>query len=695
VGPEVGVSPEVGVGAGFSRPTGSRTHLALAIALLSALVLVAFANSFRAGLIFDNRVVILEDTRVHAVTLENLRLILGRTYWWPLISTSLYRPVTTLSYLLNYAVLGNGENPFGYHLVNLLLHLANVLLVFAIARRLTRSMWLAWSVTAVWAIHPVLTEAVTNVVGRGDLLATLGVLAALWCHIRADETIDGRAQLWWRMGVGVAAVIGVFSKENAVAVAAIIPLWDLLVARQTQRMRDVWRRWVPVVPALLLLLIARGVVLADQPPAIYPFVDNPLVGTSWWRARLTAVALVTSYLKLIVWPTVLSCDYSYPQITTISGTAGDWVRLGLAVAALGGMAVLVRASRALAFACACAFALFLPASNLLFTTGTIMAERLVYLPSLGPIAALIAATVWAGRRARVPAAAGVVVLAVILAALSALTVMRNRAWRDEVTLWTAAVEAAPRSFKAHGALAEALYKADETRANLPAVIAHKEQSLALLRELPDPLLVSDVYGQAATYYLERGDWLRQHEPARGDEARTAYREATKWAARFVSAVEANRPGAQLPSAKQRGEAQLLLSTATLRAEDAAGAVTAARRGRVADPFRAAAYQAEAAALVDARREGDAVVALLTGFMVTGDATLRNAAIDMYRAGLDPAGCAVSESANGPVLNQRCEVVHRHICAASVEAVSVFTAAGRTTLAEQARSTAIQQFGCLP
>ncbi len=672
---------------GFSRT--------LPFLLLALLVLAAYGNSFGAGLIFDNRVVIVEDARVHAVTLDNLRLILGKTYWWPTIPTALYRPATTLTYLLNYAVLGNGAQPFGYHAVNLLLHLANVLLVFTLAARLARSTWIAFTISAIWAAHPLLTEAVTNVVGRADLLASFGILAALWCHVRASDASAGgdRTVWWWRSGVALAAIVGVFAKENAVAVAAIIPLWDILVARRGRSIRELWSGWLAIVPAIVLFLVARALVLAGEQAPIYPFVDNPIVGASWWQGRLTALAVIADYLRLVAWPLSLSCDYSFPQIPLVSGGPSDLMRLGITVASVAICVAAAQRSRALAFVASGAFLVFLPASNLLFASGTIMAERLVYLPSIAPIAVVVAAVAQGASRLAVPRPVVATGALVIVALLAVGTLNRNSVWRDELTLWTGAVEASPRSFKTHGALAEALYGADPTRANLPDVIAHKERSLALLAELPDPLLVSDVYGQAATYYLERGDWLRQHEPSKDADARAAYSKAAEWAARFVSAVEANRPGAQPPSARQRAAAQLLLSTATLKAQDPQTAVAAAHRGRMTDPFRSAAYQAEAAALVEARRDDDAAIALLAGFMVTGDAALRSAVMEMYRAGLDRDGCAVSQGPSGPALNQQCDIVRRHVCAASAEAASVFTAAGRSELAERTMATARQQFGC--
>src|ERR1700728_1974913 len=96
------------------------------LALLWALGLAAYSNSFDAGFVYDNESAILVDARVHQANLQSVRRILTESYWVSQPTTDLYRPLTTLSYLLNYAVLGNGTNPEGYHWVNLVLHAANV-----------------------------------------------------------------------------------------------------------------------------------------------------------------------------------------------------------------------------------------------------------------------------------------------------------------------------------------------------------------------------------------------------------------------------------------------------------------------------------------------------------------------------------------------------------------------------------------
>src|SRR5262249_37194330 len=148
----------------------------------------------------DNRFLILQDTRIHELTAANIKLILTHSYWWPYAETGLYRPVATLSWLLNYAILGSTDHPASYHWINLLLHAGNTLLLFALARRLASdgrlSMVQAVLIPAPWAVHPILTESVTNIVGRADLLAGATMLAGLLIHLRSMET-SGWARARW------------------------------------------------------------------------------------------------------------------------------------------------------------------------------------------------------------------------------------------------------------------------------------------------------------------------------------------------------------------------------------------------------------------------------------------------------------------------------------------------------------------
>src|SRR5207248_2970921 len=119
------------------------------------------------------------------------------------------------------SVLGNGENVTGYHVGNVLLHWVNTWLVFLIVRHLSGRLDIGALSAALFAVHPVNTEAVTNVVGRADLLAALAVLFGGWCYLRG-----------WLVGLAVAACAGVLAKENAVMIVAFVVLYDVLWLRR-------------------------------------------------------------------------------------------------------------------------------------------------------------------------------------------------------------------------------------------------------------------------------------------------------------------------------------------------------------------------------------------------------------------------------------------------------------------------------
>src|SRR5580700_2560650 len=120
---------------------------------LCLITLLAYSNSFHTGFVVDSDYLILRDPRVHALTSENLGLIFTHGYWWFPPEKGLYRPFSTLSYLFNYAVLGNAEDPSGYHWINFLLHFFNVVLVYVLALRLLKKLWPAAFIAALWAVH--------------------------------------------------------------------------------------------------------------------------------------------------------------------------------------------------------------------------------------------------------------------------------------------------------------------------------------------------------------------------------------------------------------------------------------------------------------------------------------------------------------------------------------------------------------
>jgi hypothetical protein len=140
------------------------------------------------------------------------------------------------------------------------------------------------------------------------------------------------------------------------------------------------------------------------------------------------------------------------------------------------------------------------------------------------------------------------------------------------------------------------------------------------------------------------------------------------------------------SEQDRTTAQLMLANAQERLQNSAAAVDLARAALAREPLNPIAYRSAASALLSARRADDAAVTLMTGFMITGQLEMRTAMIELYRAGLDTEGCAFRQTPNGPVLNEGCALVKRHLCAASAEAIRIHRAAGRADLAAQIEQT---------
>jgi tetratricopeptide (TPR) repeat protein len=465
-----------------------RRH-AVVVVVLAALVAAAYGNSLQTGFAYDNRAQILEDVRLRNATQENLRRLFTEDLWWPRGVSGLYRPVTKLTFLANYAVLDNGERPLGYHLVNLGLHLLNAVLVYLLALEIGLPLLAAFWSAAFFATHPVATEAVTNLIGRADLLAALAVLGGLLLYRR----VQSQPAAWRIIALAVLTAFGVLAKENA----ALLPAM-MLVADVAFRRRPVVAAYVAVALPLVAVWLWRVHLYTDLPAVELPFVDNPLVAADFWTARLTAFKVFAQYVFLLVWPATLSCDYAYRQITA-AGWTDALALTGLAlVAALVALAAYTwRRRPAVAFLVGFFLVALLPTSNLLFPIGSIMGERFLYLPLAGFAAGVAVALPLLLRQPRLAA----VVSAGIVLAYCGRTAIRNRDWQDSLHLWSSTVAAVPESFRGHQSLALARFHAED----LDGAIAEGERARAILAGLsPEQTDPTTLY-ELGRYYAAKAD----------------------------------------------------------------------------------------------------------------------------------------------------------------------------------------------
>ena len=642
---------------------------------LCLLTLLAYSNSFTAGFALDNQILLLGDARLRKATLENLHLIWRHTYWWPTGEAGLYRPLTTLSYLFNYAILGDGNQPAGYHYVNWLLHAATALLVFALALRLLagreRAFGLAFIIAALWSVHPVLTESVTNIVGRADLLAAAGVLSGFLMYLKSIEA-NGWRRIVWLAGLAMAAAVGALSKESAVVLPGVVVLHEVLYELSGRgSLAARWKKilWGCIVASLPIALVLwqRARVLSASPAAEFPFVDNPIAGANFWIGRLTAIKVLARYLWVALWPVKLSSDYSYSEIPLVSGTFNDWVAVFLVGALLALAALLYKRERVAFFFLGFAFLNLLPAANLLFPIGTIMAERLLYLPLVGLVAAAVIAIDAASGRFRMPRGAAIALVCLIASAFVIRTWLRNLDWKDDLAMATASVETSPGSFKVHRLLAAALFANDPSHAQIDHVVAEADKSVAILARLPDDLDLPGPWNLAAAVHLAKGDTLSD------DGQRRNYQDAVTAAKRSIvieAAVRAaydRRHGSKMAVPAVAADAYRLVASAYLRLHQPEQALPPAMEARAIDPSSVEVYAEIADAYLAQGNGEDSAIALAEGMFKTRDGSLREDLLKLYQSGVDTKGCAVVSGPRGPALNPNCDVVRRDLCAGTKRA----------------------------
>lgn len=681
----------------FSLAAEVRRH-GWIVAALWALVLAANVNSFRDGFPHDNRAAILMDERVHAATPENIHLLLTQDYW-PKQPASLYRPLTSLSYLFNYVTLGNGTHPAGYHAINLGLHAINVALVYALGLLLFRHRFWAAAMAAVWCVHPLLTESVTNIVGRADLLAGLGVLGGLLCYIYSAQTKGAVRRAFLAAGAAVTAV-GMFSKESGIVVLAAVVLWDLAFPETTRGRRRAGYAAIGLGCAAYLLV--RFSVMSKMAPVLFPYPDNPLVGADFLTGRLTAVKVLGKYLWLLVWPARLSCDYSYNQVPLFGwnfSSAEDWKALFALGCCLGLAALAVvcyRRNRIVFFCIGLFFAALAPTSNLVMLAGTIMAERFLYLPAIG-FACVLALAVKAlcekyVAPSRAPQAAGAI-LGIVCLAFGARTFARNFDWYDEVHLYGANLVSSPNSFRTHNGLAEALATAKPP--DLDRAVAEGQRSIEILGTLPDDRSESPPY--AFVGYIDR---LKGDAVAPAPESRQWYQKSVDVLLRGAQVDRAT--GARtIQHAAESGitllrsgwpPLYLELGRSYLRLAEPAKALEALKYGRSIAPD--SEFFEEMANAYRALSDNDQVaVTLLEGLGVNlQDNRLAHQLVAWYKQ-TAPQSCALIASPGGSRLNLNCPMLHTQLCTAQRNVVVLYNELGRQQSALDTARSAVASLGC--
>ncbi|KAG7329537.1 hypothetical protein KOW79_007711 [Hemibagrus wyckioides] len=430
--------------------------------LLAVLVMGCYWNSLLCGFVFDDVSAILDNKDLRPSTpIQNLFL---NDFWGTPMSEERshksYRPLTVLTFRLNYLL--SELSPASYHLFNVVLHVA-VCVLFLRFCRLLMDRTTSLVATLLFAVHPIHTEAVTGVVGRAELLSSIFLLAAFLAYTKSKG--PDRSIVWTPIVLTVLLVaVATLCKEQGITVIGICCVYEVFVAQgftlpllmemvlQVVRGKDMFPyavlqtllKLMVLVISTLLLVIVRVQVIQSQLPVFTRF-DNPAAVSSTPARQLTFNYLLPVNAWLLLNPSELCCDWTMGTIPLVESlldprnlaTLAFYVLLGLL--AYHSLRHAHSSAKTVLMALSLLVLPFIPASNLFFPVGFVVAERVLYVPSMG-FCVLVAHGFRSLASRGTLKKVSWLFMGVLLITHALKTFYRTWDWESEYTLFTSALK---------------------------------------------------------------------------------------------------------------------------------------------------------------------------------------------------------------------------------------------------------------
>lgn len=439
-----------------------RRHRWLVVAVALAASITGIGNLFA----YDDIPILVENPMVTG--LHSPWAYLTDSYWGPSRGNALYRPLTVIAYALEWAI-GKGS-PFPFHAANILLYAACAGLVHALFRCFVPALP-ALVGALLWAAHPVHVEAVANVVGQSEMLTAIPMLIAVAAYVR--DRMQGALRGRTIALVAACVAWALLHKEHGIVLPALLVAAEAallghgFVSRRAAAEgasdrgrggadgRALLAR-VIVLEIIVYVVVRLSILGGFAGDAPHPALEGVPVGERLW----VMLGLVPEFVRLFVWPARLYADYSPQAVPFLTSPALG--HLPGALFLLGALALFAwawRRDRVIAFALLWVALSLGPISNVLIATGVLVAERTLFLPSVG-VLLLVARGVelaWphiAAHPARWLRVALPTLAALLVVAGTWRSAERQLVWADNPTLFATMVVDAPTNFRAQHALGE-------------------------------------------------------------------------------------------------------------------------------------------------------------------------------------------------------------------------------------------------
>lgn len=433
---------------------------AKAVPLLILAGLCAYANSFTKAFLLDDEVWIVQNGRLATEPLEAIKAMPTR-------------PLAMATIVVNHKL--GGLKPFGYHLFNVVAHVAAALVLYGVVRRtLLLPRWagrydatavpIALATALVWMLHPIQTQSVTYIIQRCESMMGLFFLAGFYTFARS---LTAARPTGWYVATVVAFTLSGGFKETAVVFPPLVLLYDRAFGAGMFRSALRQRKWFYLALGVMwlgMLWVTAGAaltgVVGDRPEGRTDMdAGFGVQAVTPYQYLLTQAGVIIHYLRLSVWPTNLCFDYQgWPIAHSPVDVAGQLVVVvGLLAASLWAA---VRYPAA-GFVALWFFATLAPTSSIMPIIDVAFEQRM-YLPLATLVvfamvggAMLVERVAARSDRPQVLRLSATIVVGLVAIVLGVRTVARNEVYRSPVTMWEDTARKNPNGFRTHANLAQA------------------------------------------------------------------------------------------------------------------------------------------------------------------------------------------------------------------------------------------------
>jgi tetratricopeptide (TPR) repeat protein len=397
---------------------------------------VTYANGLGHPFIFDDSSAIVDNPTIRALRTSAL----GGPFQLPTAG----RPLVNVAFAVNYAL--GGVEPWGYHAVNLGLHVMCAVLLFALLRRLLQFQRvepyvagsetpIAAAVATIWVVHPLNSEIVNYAAQRTEVMMALAFLLTLYCGVQAIGS--GRRSLWESLSV-TACAAGMACKESMIVAPVMMLLVDATL--DTGSIAKAVRRRPVYYAALFASWLVLAALVLEGPRWRSAGFSS---GVSWWVYLINQAPVIARYLLLTFWPASLVLDYGEPAALTFAAVTPSFILVPLLV-----LCTIVCWFRAPlpALLGTWFFVTLAPTSSVIPIATEVAAERRMYLPVIAVLTMVVfagRAAVQAIRPARLRDAAFAAGAAVVVCGLAVCTIHRNSEYASPLQIWQTSVDRFP------------------------------------------------------------------------------------------------------------------------------------------------------------------------------------------------------------------------------------------------------------